>query len=271
MCFLLQVCAGEDSDASVSRTGYCSLFQSLAQACPFAIRGQDPYVGRHGLTEVEFNKVLERNGFTKLRAKKSFKMDGQGEDALEDGGERTWRGLASRETDVAPVLSAVRVRGMPMERPLRSRGPARPGGGMEGHRRDVGAVRDVLPAGGLPGGVPGVPSYPRFFEELDHRPEDSLAPSKRKLEETASCDDLAAETDAWARPSKLLHAAPQGHAVMEGMSGDGATRASTAGEVAGEAESCGEDLQTEAHLRECLEAYDLEATDCARPPEDSSL
>ena len=57
----------EDDTNVVARSGHWSLFSTLQQCCPGMIRSDDPFVGRHGLTELEFNKVLESNGFLKVR------------------------------------------------------------------------------------------------------------------------------------------------------------------------------------------------------------
>ena len=51
----------------IARTGKWALYGALKECCPSTIRSDDPFIGRHGLTEIEFNKVLERNGFVKVR------------------------------------------------------------------------------------------------------------------------------------------------------------------------------------------------------------
>ena len=51
----------------IARSGRLSLFTSLQECCPSAVRNDDPFIGRHGMTEIEFNKVLEKHGFTKVR------------------------------------------------------------------------------------------------------------------------------------------------------------------------------------------------------------
>jgi len=43
------------------------MFAALKECCPSAIRSEDPFIGRHGLTDIEHNKVLERHGFVKVR------------------------------------------------------------------------------------------------------------------------------------------------------------------------------------------------------------
>jgi hypothetical protein len=53
--------------ALVDRSGRHSLFACLQECCPSAIRNDNPFVGRHGMTEIEYSKVLEKNGFLKLR------------------------------------------------------------------------------------------------------------------------------------------------------------------------------------------------------------
>ncbi len=56
-----------EDQAVIARTGKWAPFSALKQCCPSTIRSDDPFIGRHGLTEIEFNKVLERNGFNKIR------------------------------------------------------------------------------------------------------------------------------------------------------------------------------------------------------------
>mmetsp|Transcript_15950 Transcript_15950/g.36449 ORF Transcript_15950/g.36449 Transcript_15950/m.36449 type:complete len:305 (-) Transcript_15950:58-972(-) len=51
----------------IARSGRLSIFSALRECCPSAIRNNDPWIGRYGMTEIEFNKVLERNGFSKIR------------------------------------------------------------------------------------------------------------------------------------------------------------------------------------------------------------
>lgn len=36
------------------------------------MRNDDPYIGKYGMTEIELNKVLEKNGFVKIRDRSSF-------------------------------------------------------------------------------------------------------------------------------------------------------------------------------------------------------
>ncbi|EKX36349.1 hypothetical protein GUITHDRAFT_117458 [Guillardia theta CCMP2712] len=55
----------------IARTGKLSIFAALQQCCPSAVRNDDPFIGRLGLTEVELNKVLERNNFKKVRDRRS--------------------------------------------------------------------------------------------------------------------------------------------------------------------------------------------------------
>ncbi|EKX31081.1 hypothetical protein GUITHDRAFT_122713 [Guillardia theta CCMP2712] len=269
--FASAVCACEDPDSTVSRTGYCSLFRCLAQACPFAIRGQDPYVGRHGLTEVEFNKVLERNGFTKLRAKKSFKMEGSGhEDSQEDGGELIG-GRGQHVRRLTLVVPAVRY----VYSGYRWRNPSDP----DDRRELVEAWKAIAATSGpfatccrleaflevckeyhdgWKSFLCRVPTYPRFFEEVD----EALSPTKRKLDEAWSDEpsNAVVTTSMLPRPAKLLHASACPSDVVDQGCCD---LASTASETEqGEESSCGEiDFMTEAHLRECLGAYELEGAD----------
>jgi len=51
----------------VSRSGPLSLFSALQECCPSAVRNDDIFIGKHGMTEIEFHKVLEKHGFVKLR------------------------------------------------------------------------------------------------------------------------------------------------------------------------------------------------------------
>lgn len=51
----------------IARSGRLSIFSALRDCCPSAIRNNDPWIGRYGMTEIEFNKVLEKNGFSKIR------------------------------------------------------------------------------------------------------------------------------------------------------------------------------------------------------------
>ncbi|EKX45682.1 hypothetical protein GUITHDRAFT_108557 [Guillardia theta CCMP2712] len=52
--------------------GYCSVYSLLKICCPTATRSEDPLSARHGMTEIEFNKLLEHNGFYKVRSRRSF-------------------------------------------------------------------------------------------------------------------------------------------------------------------------------------------------------
>jgi hypothetical protein len=56
-----------EDNSVIARTGKLGMFAALRECCPSAIRSDDPFIGRHGLTEIELNKVLERNGFIKVR------------------------------------------------------------------------------------------------------------------------------------------------------------------------------------------------------------
>lgn len=62
-------------DHFITRSGEAhTLFSALKQCCPSVVRNEDPFVGRHGMTELEFNKVLERNGFVKIRDRSSAEV-----------------------------------------------------------------------------------------------------------------------------------------------------------------------------------------------------
>lgn len=56
-----------EDNSVIARTGKWAMFSALQQCCPSSIRSDDPFIGRHGLTEIELNKVLERNNFVKVR------------------------------------------------------------------------------------------------------------------------------------------------------------------------------------------------------------
>lgn len=51
----------------VARTGKWSIFEALGECCLSAVRNDDPYIGKFGMTEIELNKVLEKNSFVKIR------------------------------------------------------------------------------------------------------------------------------------------------------------------------------------------------------------
>jgi len=78
-----------EGSAVIARTGRWALYSALKQCCPSSIRSDDPFIGRHGLTEAEFNKVLERNGFVKIRDHSSGAsttiLEGRQEQQDEDG------------------------------------------------------------------------------------------------------------------------------------------------------------------------------------------
>ena len=57
----------DDQPGMIARSGAHSLFACLEECCPSTIRNDDPFIGRNGMTEVEYNKVLEKNGFAKVR------------------------------------------------------------------------------------------------------------------------------------------------------------------------------------------------------------
>jgi len=56
-----------DQHSRIARSGAQSLFACLGECCPSAIRNDDPFIGRNGMTEVQYNRVLEKNGFAKVR------------------------------------------------------------------------------------------------------------------------------------------------------------------------------------------------------------
>jgi len=77
-----------EDKAVIARTGKWALYSALKQCCPSTIRSDDPFIGRHGLTEIEFNKVLERNGFNKIRDRSGANpsiMEGREETDEDDG------------------------------------------------------------------------------------------------------------------------------------------------------------------------------------------
>ncbi|EKX34238.1 hypothetical protein GUITHDRAFT_119588 [Guillardia theta CCMP2712] len=51
----------------IPRKGRLSMYDALCECIPPAVRSQSQVVGGYGVREVEFNKVLEHNGFTKIR------------------------------------------------------------------------------------------------------------------------------------------------------------------------------------------------------------
>eukprot|EP00960_Hanusia_phi_P070398 767303-Hanusia_phi.AAC.3 len=55
----------------ILRSGSWSIYNALTECCPWTIRNQDPITGRCGLTEIEFNKTLEKDGFKKIRDRSS--------------------------------------------------------------------------------------------------------------------------------------------------------------------------------------------------------
>ncbi|EKX36972.1 hypothetical protein GUITHDRAFT_116838 [Guillardia theta CCMP2712] len=52
---------------AVCRTGRYSLYDALSACCPSSVINQDPYVGKYGLRAIEFCKVVESDGFVKVR------------------------------------------------------------------------------------------------------------------------------------------------------------------------------------------------------------
>ena len=67
-----------DQHGRIARSGAQSLFACLGECCPSAIRNDDPFIGRNGMTEVEYNKVLEKNGFAKVRDRTMERSQRQG-------------------------------------------------------------------------------------------------------------------------------------------------------------------------------------------------
>lgn len=57
----------EDHTKVVARSGSLSVFAALEECCPSCVRDESTTSGRRGLTMIEFNKVLEKGGFTKMR------------------------------------------------------------------------------------------------------------------------------------------------------------------------------------------------------------
>jgi hypothetical protein len=63
-----------DGCSLIMRCGFpLTLFSGFKECCASAVRNDDPFVGRQGMTELEFHKMLEKNGFTKLRDRCSAK------------------------------------------------------------------------------------------------------------------------------------------------------------------------------------------------------
>jgi hypothetical protein len=57
----------DDHTKVVARSGSLSVFAALEECCPSCVRDESTTSGRRGLTMIEFNKVLEKGGFTKMR------------------------------------------------------------------------------------------------------------------------------------------------------------------------------------------------------------
>ena len=73
-----------DGSSLIRRTGFpLTLFSAFKECCASAVRNDDPFVGRHGVSELEFHKTLEKNGFTKLRDRCSAK-DASSKRSFED-------------------------------------------------------------------------------------------------------------------------------------------------------------------------------------------
>ena len=79
------------SEFVIDRSGATSLYAAFAECCPPAVRNSDPFFGRQGLTEVEFNKVLERNGFLKARRRIAGANQTAGAHAVYYFANRRWR------------------------------------------------------------------------------------------------------------------------------------------------------------------------------------
>ena len=44
----------------------------VVMQCAAQVRNDDPYIGKYGMTEIELNKVLEKNSFVKVRDRSSI-------------------------------------------------------------------------------------------------------------------------------------------------------------------------------------------------------
>ena len=62
------------------------MYDGLKECIPVVIRNREQSVGSFGLTEVEFNKVLERGGFIKLRNRCNLPNDVQVRDFAKSNG-----------------------------------------------------------------------------------------------------------------------------------------------------------------------------------------
>ena len=55
----------------MARSGRLSIFAALAECCPACIRSDTSASNRSGLTVIEMNKTLEKEGFHKMRDRRS--------------------------------------------------------------------------------------------------------------------------------------------------------------------------------------------------------
>ena len=55
----------------MARSGRLSIFAALAECCPACIRSDASASNRSGLTVIEMNKTLEKEGFHKMRDRRS--------------------------------------------------------------------------------------------------------------------------------------------------------------------------------------------------------
>ena len=114
------------TSALVDRSGRHSLFACLQECCPSAIRNDDPFIGRHGMTEIEYNKVLEKNGFLKVRNRSleracaaEQRVNAPGREAVANiNGARQGKNPLKGSVSAARCLSRRRSRW-----PLETRGP----------------------------------------------------------------------------------------------------------------------------------------------------
>ena len=83
--------AEDAAEFVIDRSGATSLYAAFAECCPPAVRNSDPFFGRQGLSEVEFNKVLERNGFLKARRRIAGAKQTAGAQAVYYFANRRWR------------------------------------------------------------------------------------------------------------------------------------------------------------------------------------
>ena len=77
----------DDSTQVVARSGQLSIFSALEECCPACIRNASTAAGRRGLTMIEFNKALEKEGFEKMRDRRA---DAATREEDPTGGEGKW-------------------------------------------------------------------------------------------------------------------------------------------------------------------------------------